>query len=111
MQPVDTTLPTYGPDSIQLQKVLPLISGKWRLLIIQSLQNSPVRYGTLRRMHPRISEKVLLAELKDLIQLGAVQRTAFSCVPPRVEYSLTDKGQLLLPVIEHLRQVSQEWLA
>ncbi|WP_083732726.1 winged helix-turn-helix transcriptional regulator [Spirosoma montaniterrae] len=103
LSPVTTTT----SSALYLPQVHPLISGKWRLSLIYSLRGGTLRYGEIRRMHPQISEKVLVYELKDLTELGAVERIAYRSMPPRVDYKLTPKGQLVLQLIGHLQQTEQ----
>lgn len=88
-----------------LQRSLALISGKWRLVIIQELANNTMRFGDLRQLLPAISEKVLASELKILTEQGALTRKAYYEMPRRVEYSLTDLGRSVLPIIKQLKQI------
>jgi DNA-binding HxlR family transcriptional regulator len=79
-----------------------MLGGKWRLLIIQQLRSGPQRLSELRRLIPDISEKMLIQELKYLIQNDLVLRENFGEVPPRVEYKLSKKGTLVFPLIEEM---------
>ncbi len=101
--------PTQLAQPLELSNIHPVINGKWRLLILYSLRNGPVRYGQIRDALPAISEKVLVFELKDLVSLGAIERTAYKHVPPHVDYRLTKSGSSLIPLINHLQQINREW--
>ncbi len=78
-----------------LEAALAMIGGKWRFLILFHLVHQPRRFGELRRQVEGISEKMLIQELKALIQNQLVCRKDFREVPPRVEYSLTKFGKTL----------------
>ena len=79
------------------------ISGKWKLLIIYNLSHaSAIRFGDLHRSIPDVSQKVLTSQLRNLAKDGLVNRKVYPEVPPRVEYSLTDKGLSLCPVLDLL---------
>jgi DNA-binding HxlR family transcriptional regulator len=93
-----------------IKKAVEVICGKWRLIIIHLLREKTLRYGEIKRGVPGISEKVLVHELKQLVELGMVDKQAFGEVPPRVEYSLNEKGRTVLPVIDLLREVGQAFL-
>lgn len=86
-----------------IRNVLSRIGDKWSMLVIFTLENNCcLRFKELQHCIPDISQKMLTATLKTLEADGLVQRKAFPEVPPRVEYSLTDKGKSLLPHIDGL---------
>lgn len=93
-----------------IKKSVEVICGKWRLIIIHLLREKTLRYGEIKRGVPGISEKVLVHELKQLVELGMVDKQSFGEVPPRVEYSLNEKGRTVLPVIDLLREVGQAFM-
>ncbi|MGM9507278.1 winged helix-turn-helix transcriptional regulator [Larkinella sp. GY13] len=93
-----------------IKKAVEVICGKWRLIIIHLLREKTLRYGEIKRGVPGISEKVLVHELKQLVELGMVDKQSFGEVPPRVEYSLNEKGRTVLPVIDLLREVGQAFI-
>lgn len=90
--------------SCPVQKTLEMIGGKWHTIILHYLSDGAKRYGELRRLLPAVSEKMLIQSLKELEKNGIVYRHAEATIPPRVEYSLTDHGKTLLPVIEAMHQ-------
>lgn len=97
----------FSPNSPVITKVLRLISGKWRLPLLLVLGEQTRRYSELGGLLPGISEKVLASELKALVALGAAERTAYAEIPPRVEYRLTDKGRLALPILRQLPELGR----
>ena len=98
------------PTELIIKKAVEVICGKWRLIIIHLLREKTLRYGEIKRGVPGISEKVLVHELKQLVELGMVDKQSFGEVPPRVEYSLNEKGRTILPVIDLLREVGQAFI-
>ena len=87
-----------------------IISGKWTLLIIRDLTSGVKRFNQLERSLSGISPKTLSERLRSLEEEGIIFRQTFAEVPPRVEYSLTEKGQDLVDVIESMRSYGQQWL-
>lgn len=87
-----------------------IIGNKWTPLIIRDLVKGTRRFSELERSLSGISPKTLSERLKRLEEAQVVERHCFAEVPPRVEYSLTEKGFALLPVIESMRQYGRRWL-
>ena len=87
---------------------LRIIGGKWRLQIIYKLGSQKRRFGELKRLIPKISEKMLIQELKSLTASGILNRKAYKEIPPRVEYSLTEYGKIVLPIIEQIKTFGEE---
>lgn len=84
---------------------LSIISGKWKLLIIYHLsKNGTVRYNELQRMLGKITYKTLSSTLKEMQNDGLVHRKEYPQIPPKVEYSLTEKGKSLWPIIQEMCQ-------
>lgn len=88
-----------------------IIGNRWTPLIVRDLANGCRRFSELERSLGGISPKTLSERLKRMEECGVVARHCFAEVPPRVEYSLTDKGHALLPVIESMRTFGTDWLA
>lgn len=93
-----------------IRTTLELVGGKWKLLIIIQLANEPKRLSKLKRDIPDISEKMLIQELKNLVESELVIRKNYGEVPPRVEYELTEKGKLALPLIGHMKDFAEQYL-
>ena len=81
-------------------KTAEIISGKWTLLIIRDLGTGTKRFSDLERSLVGISPKTLSERLTALEREGVVHRQTYAEVPPKVEYSLTDRGQTLKPVVD-----------
>ena len=77
-----------------------LIGSKWKLLILKYLLNKTMRYNELKREIDGISQKVLTSTLKSMVEDGIVIRTSYPEDPPRVEYSLSEIGESMRPVID-----------
>ncbi|MFN3761202.1 MAG: winged helix-turn-helix transcriptional regulator [Algoriphagus aquaeductus] len=92
-----------------IRTTLELVGGKWKLLILFQLTNGPLRLSILRKSIPDISEKILIQELKTLVESDLVDRKNFGEVPPRVEYALTEKGRSALPLIEEMRKFAASY--
>lgn len=88
-----------------------IIGNKWTPLIVRDLADGRRRFSELERSLTGISPKTLSERLKRLEEAAVVERACFAEVPPRVEYSLTDKGFALLPVIESMRDFGTAWLS
>lgn len=92
-----------------VRNVVARFGNKWALLVILILsENEPIRYNELGRKIPDISSRVLSNTLRTLEADGLVDRTFHQEVPPRVEYSLTDTGRSLVPIILELTKWAQE---
>lgn len=87
-----------------------ILSGKWTILLIRDLAEGRSRFCELERSLEGISPRTLSLRLRALEEQGIVERRTFPEVPPRVEYSLTDKGRALAPIIEDMRTYGREWL-
>jgi DNA-binding HxlR family transcriptional regulator len=87
-----------------------IISGKWTLLIIRDLASGVKRFNQLERSLHGISPKTLSERLRSLEEEGIITRQTFAEVPPRVEYSLTEKGRDLVHVVESMRKYGKRWL-
>jgi DNA-binding HxlR family transcriptional regulator len=99
----DPTLYKSNLDNCPLTFALTLIGGKWRLPIIWALsKNGTMRYNELKRNIDGITNMVLTQSLKELESNGIISREQFMEVPPRVEYSLTDNGEALIPALKAL---------
>ena len=87
-----------------LTAALAAIGGKWKLIIVYWLAESPKHFAALRKVMPGISQKVLTQQLRELMSDGIVHREPKGAIPAPVEYSLTDYGRKVLPLVEDARQ-------
>lgn len=76
--------------------------GKWKMIILWYVDESPRRFGELSRLIPNISDRVLFRQLKEMTEHELIERTIYPEVPPRVEYHITEFGQSLRPVINEI---------
>jgi DNA-binding HxlR family transcriptional regulator len=83
--------------------VLQMMGGIWKTPILWRLKNKTYRYSELEKDIPHISQKMLTKALKELEADGLIVKTIFPEVPPKVEYVLSEKGKMLIPVIESIR--------
>lgn len=83
-----------------VETTLMLIGDKWKVLIIRDLLPGTKRFGELKRSIGHVSQKVLTAQLRDMEDKGLVARKVYAEVPPRVEYSLTELGRSLKPILD-----------
>jgi DNA-binding HxlR family transcriptional regulator len=79
-----------------------LIGSKWKLLIIRNLLQRPWRFNELKKNLDGISQKVLTESLRSMEEDGLVTRTVYAEIPPRVEYTLSDLGQSLKPILDSM---------
>jgi DNA-binding HxlR family transcriptional regulator len=91
-----------NPYDCPVTRTMSFIGGKWKPIILFCLTKHSMRYGKLRMYIPAISSKVLTQELKELEQLGLINRQEFKELPPRVEYTLSNIGESLKPVLKVL---------
>lgn len=95
--------------SCSLKEVLDIIGGKWAMPIIYILSKGKMRFKEIERSIDGINTRMLVKELKNMEANGIITREVFATVPPMVEYTLTDKGQKLLPSIISLHSWGQEF--
>ena len=86
-----------------VETTLTLIGDKWKVLILRDLMTGTKRFGELKRSLGNISQKVLTAQLRAMEENGLLIRTVYAEVPPRVEYSLTDLGRSLKPILDAMQ--------
>ena len=83
-----------------VETTLTMISDKWKVLILRDLLTGTKRFGELKKSLTGVSQKVLTSQLREMEENGLVERKAYPEVPPRVEYSLTDLGKNLKPILD-----------
>ena len=94
-----------------VETTLTLISDKWKVLILRDLMNGTMRFGELRKSIGQVSQKVLTAQLRQMEGSGLLTRTVYPEVPPRVEYTLTDLGRSLKPILDAMWEWGEEYKA
>ncbi|BCH26491.1 hypothetical protein MesoLjLb_62760 [Mesorhizobium sp. L-8-3] len=93
------------------ERALRVISGRWKAIVLYHLFDGPKRLSELRRAIPEISQKVLVQQLREMEEHGLVHREVFRQVPPRVDYSATQLGLSLEPVLRALCEWGQHHAA
>ena len=83
-----------------VETTLMLIGDKWKVLILRDLMDGTKRFGELKKSIGTVSQKVLTAQLRDMDEKGLLTRKVYAEVPPRVEYTLTETGYSLKPVLD-----------
>ncbi|WP_057465474.1 helix-turn-helix domain-containing protein [Pseudovibrio sp. POLY-S9] len=96
----DTARAFIGYETCPVRRTLTVLSGKWKPLIIYELLPAPCRFNELKRRLPGVSQRLLTAQLRSLEEDGIVDRKVMEVVPPHVEYSLSEKGRSLQPVLQ-----------
>jgi len=91
-------------EGCPLTAALAAIGGKWKLIIVYWLAESPKHFAALRKAMPGISQKVLTQQLRELMSDGLVNREPKGAVPSPVVYSLSDYGRSVLPLVEDVRR-------
>jgi DNA-binding HxlR family transcriptional regulator len=97
-------------ESCPVSACAEILGGKWTILLIRDLADGRCRFCELERSLEGISPRTLSLRLRALEEQGVVERKTFPEVPPRVEYSLTQKGQALVPIIDGMREYGRQWL-
>ena len=94
-----------------VETTLTLISDKWKVLILRDLMNGTLRFGELKKSIGHVTQKVLTAQLRQMEASGLLTRKVYAEVPPRVEYTLTELGYSLKPVMDALGEWGENYQA
>ncbi|MGN0639165.1 MAG: winged helix-turn-helix transcriptional regulator [Huintestinicola sp.] len=94
-----------------VEATIELIGGKYKSVILWHLTDGIKRFGELKRLLPRATEKMLAQQLRDLERDGLIIRTVYPVVPPKVEYSLSDLGRTIIPVLDAMCGWGEGYLA
>lgn len=92
-----------------VETTLTLIGDKWKVLILRDLLTGTKRFGELKKSIGNVSQKVLTAQLRSMEENGLLTRTVYAEVPPRVEYTLTDLGESLKPILDAMWNWGEEY--
>ena len=107
----DAIMETKTLPVCPVETTLTLISDKWKVLIIRDLLPGTKRFGELKKSIGSVSQKVLTSQLRQMEESGLLIRTVFPEVPPRVEYTLTELGYSLKPVLDAMWNWGEEYKA
>ena len=94
-----------------VETTLMLIGDKWKVLVLRDLMPGTKRFGELKKSIGTVSQKVLTAQLREMEAQGLVSRKVYAEVPPRVEYTLTETGYSLKPVLDAMWAWGEEYKA
>ncbi len=94
---------TKALPACPVETTLTLIGDKWKVLILRDLMDGTKRFGELKKSIGSVSQKVLTAQLRAMEESGLVTRKVYAQVPPRVEYTLTETGYSLQPILEAMQ--------
>ena len=113
MEDIKTIEATPAKDlpACPVETTLMLIGDKWKVLILRDLMPGTKRFGELKKYIGQVSQKVLTAQLRDMEASDLVNRKVYAEVPPRVEYTLTELGYSLKPVLDALWTWGEEYKA
>ena len=100
---------TITQEPCPVEAIAEIIGRKWVSLILRDLAKGVQRFGELQHSLT-ISPRVLSSRLQELEDEGLIRREVFAEVPPRVEYTLTEKGRLLIPLIDEMRRVGKDFI-
>lgn len=92
-----------------VETTLTLIGDKWKVLILRDLLSGTKRFGELKKSIGNVSQKVLTAQLRSMEESGLLTRKVYAEVPPKVEYSLTDLGYSLHPILDAMYTWGEEY--
>ena len=88
---------------------LSVIGGRWKGLVFWNLREGPKRFGEIKKTLVGINDKMLTQVLRNLEKHGVVSRKVYEVIPPKVEYSLTEEGRILLPVLEQMSRWGEKF--
>ena len=91
-----------------MARVQEVLAGKRKILILWYLNYKILRFGELKRKLPDVTQKMLTQQLRALENDGLIIRNVYACVPPRVEYSLTDLGRAFIPLLTQMQELGKK---
>ncbi|KAB8142978.1 helix-turn-helix transcriptional regulator [Chloroflexia bacterium SDU3-3] len=92
-----------SPYGCAVEATIDVVGGRWKAVILFHLIDGTKRFSELRRFLPKITQRMLTMQLRQLEEDGVICREVFASVPPRVEYSLTEFGRTLVPTLQAMR--------
>ena len=96
-------LDLHCDPGFSVEATVSLLDGKWKCVILYPLAQGTLRFSELRRSIPNVTQRMLVNQLRELETDGLVDRLVHSQVPPRVDYSLTERGHSIVPVLEAIK--------
>lgn len=98
------------PTACPVETTLKIIGGKWKTVILYHLLNKTIRFNEFQRIMPDISQRMLTRQLRELEKDGIIHRKIYNEIPPKVEYSMTEFGCTLKPIIISIRDWGEEYI-
>ena len=92
------------PNDCPVYKAIGKIDGKWKVLILYQLKDGTKRFNALHKLIVGVSQRILTLQLRELEQEGLINRRIYAEVPPRVEYSLTELGDTIIPLLDNFAE-------
>ncbi|WP_461204760.1 winged helix-turn-helix transcriptional regulator [Clostridium sp. DL1XJH146] len=109
MKKVKSQVDENGKLKCSIEYTLTIIGGKWKPVILWHLgEDGTLRYSELKRLMPGITHKMLSQQLKELEQEGLINRKQYNEMPPKVEYSLKEKGHTVMPILQMMHKWGKE---
>ncbi|RYL92156.1 transcriptional regulator [Sporolactobacillus sp. THM7-4] len=106
---MDTPIDSTGKLKCSIEYILTKIGNKWKSVILWHLGiDGTLRYSEIHNVLPGVSHKVMTKQLKELEEDDLIKRTQYNTVPPKVEYSLTGKGNTLMPILKLMHTWGKE---
>lgn len=99
-----------GTFNCPVEATIHLIGGKYKAVILWHLMSATLRYSELHKRIPNATDKMLAQQLRELERDGLINRTVYPVVPPKTEYSLTDFGKTLAPILDEMCKWGTEYL-
>ncbi|CAL1525030.1 putative HTH-type transcriptional regulator YybR [Bacillus subtilis] len=102
----------YSSDDFEgcpVETTLDIIGGKWKGILLYHLIDGKKRFNEFRKLYPKITQRMLMLQLRELERDGVIHREVYKQVPPKVEYSLTEFGRTLEPVILHMKDWGEKY--
>ncbi|MCU0497637.1 MAG: helix-turn-helix transcriptional regulator [Anaerolineae bacterium] len=103
-------LEQHDPERCPVKATMEVIGGKWKPLIVYYLMGGTKRFGQLQRLLPDVTQRMLTKHLRELESDGVIHREVYREVPPRVEYSLTELGKSLAPILELMLKWGEKYV-
>lgn len=94
-----------------VEMTIDLIGGKWKVLILWHLHEGTLRFNEIRKIFPDVTQKMLTQQLRDLEHNGIINRKVYPEVPPKVEYSLTEFGATLMPILKEMNHWGTQFMS
>ena len=98
-----------GEESCPITTAIEVIGGKWKVIILYQLRGKTLRFGELKKLIPRITQKMLTQQLREMEQDNLVARKVYAEVPPRVEYRATPLADKLNPILDMMCDWGKEY--